>query len=91
MNTNDLESLIRTILIEQLTPTSASASSAIFASVDEAVNAAHNAFLRYQQSPMKTRSAIIRALREQLKAQLPSLSERGASETGMGTMACTFG
>ncbi|MGE4800624.1 aldehyde dehydrogenase family protein [Yersinia hibernica] len=90
MNTNDLESLIRTILTEQLTPAPASASSAIFASVDEAVNAAHRAFLRYQQSPMKTRSAIISAIREQLKPQLASLSERGASETGMGNKEDKF-
>ncbi|HDL6860851.1 TPA: aldehyde dehydrogenase EutE [Yersinia enterocolitica] len=90
MNTNDLESLIRTILTEQLTPVTAPASSAIFASVDEAINAAHSAFLRYQQSPMKTRSAIIRAIREQLKPQLVSLSERGASETGMGNKEDKF-
>ncbi|HDL7412835.1 TPA: propanediol utilization protein, partial [Yersinia enterocolitica] len=43
MNTNDLESLIRTILTEQLTPVTAPASCAIFASVDEAINAAHSA------------------------------------------------
>ncbi|HHL2711891.1 TPA: aldehyde dehydrogenase family protein [Yersinia enterocolitica] len=90
MNTNDLESLIRTILTEQLTQVTAPASSAIFASVDEAINAAHSAFLRYQQSPMKTRSAIIRAIREQLKSQLVSLSERGASETGMGNKEDKF-
>lgn len=90
MNTNELESLIRTILTEQLMPATASASNAIFASVDDAINAAHRAFLRYQQSPMKTRSAIISAIREQLKPQLLSLSERGASETGMGNKEDKF-
>ena len=39
---------------------------------------------------MKTRSAIIRAIREQLKSQLVSLSERGASETGMGNKEDKF-
>ncbi|MFZ1875146.1 MAG: aldehyde dehydrogenase family protein [Chania sp.] len=89
MNPTDLESLIRTILTEQLVPETAPAqrANAIFTTVDEAIGAAQRAFLRYQQSPMKTRSAIISALREQLKPHLPSLAERGAAETGMGNRA----
>lgn len=89
MNTTELESLIRTILTEQLVPETATnqRAIAIFDSVDEAVSAAHHAFLRFQQSPLKTRSAIISALREQLKPHLPVLAERGASETGMGNSA----
>ncbi|MBJ7221576.1 MULTISPECIES: aldehyde dehydrogenase family protein [unclassified Brenneria] len=86
MNTTELESLIRTILTEQLMPDAAPdhAACAIFAGVDEAINAAHGAFLRYQQSPLKTRSTIISALREQLQPHLATLSEEGARETGMG-------
>ncbi|WP_431222778.1 aldehyde dehydrogenase family protein [Serratia sp. L9] len=86
MNTTDLESLIRTILTEKLTSETAPAprAVAIFDRVDEAVNAAYQAFVRFQQSPLKTRSAMISALREQLKPLLPALAERGASETGMG-------
>ncbi|WP_337263762.1 MULTISPECIES: aldehyde dehydrogenase family protein [unclassified Serratia (in: enterobacteria)] len=89
MNPTDLESLIRTILTEQLVPEVAPAqhANAIFTTVDEAIGAAQRAFLRYQQSPMKTRSAIISALREQIKPHLPSLAERSAAETGMGNRA----
>ncbi|MDI8841618.1 LysR substrate-binding domain-containing protein, partial [Salmonella enterica subsp. enterica serovar Anatum] len=38
----------------------------IFQSVSEAIDAAHQAFLRYQQCPLKTRSAIISAMRQEL-------------------------
>lgn len=54
MNTSELETLIRTILSEQLAPTSADVKgNGLFQSVDEAINAAHQAFLRYQQCPLK--------------------------------------
>ncbi len=46
--------------------------------------AAHQAFLRYQQCPLKTRSAIISALRETLAPELATLAEESATETGMG-------
>ena len=69
MNTSELETLIRTILSEQLTPAQTPEQpqgKGIFQSVSEAIDAAHQAFLRYQQCPQKTRSAIISAMRQQL-------------------------
>ncbi|MCV5824345.1 aldehyde dehydrogenase family protein, partial [Escherichia coli] len=55
-----------------------------FQTVDEAVCAAHQAFLRFQQCPLKTRSAIISAIREELMPRLTELAEESAKETGMG-------
>ena len=52
--------------------------------VGSAIDAAHQAFLRYQQCPLKTRSAIISALRETLAPELATLAEESATETGMG-------
>ena len=72
MNNTELESLIRTILTEQLTPSAAEtpactgASVALFDDVDSAICAAHAAFLRYQEAPLKTRSAIIAAIRAEI-------------------------
>lgn len=52
MNTSELETLIRTILSEQLTTpaqtTAQPQGKGIFQSVSEAIDAAHQAFLRYQ-------------------------------------------
>lgn len=85
MNTTELETLIRTILSEQLAPAKTEIKgNGIFQSVGEAVDAAHRAFLRYQQSPLKTRSAIISAIREELAPQLATLAAESAAETGMG-------
>lgn len=85
MNTTELETLIRTILSEQLAPAKTEIKgNGIFQSVGEAVDAAHQAFLRYQQSPLKTRSAIISAIREELAPQLATLAAESAAETGMG-------
>lgn len=87
MNTSELETLISAILREKLAPASASPQAggqALFQSVDAAVNAAHQAFLRYQQCPLKTRSAIISAIRNELTPHLPALAAESASETGMG-------
>ena len=71
MNTSELETLIRNILSEQLAPAKAEVQgNGIFPSVGEAIDAAHQAFLRYQQCPLKTRSAIINALREELTPHL---------------------
>ncbi len=66
MNTAELETLIRTILSEKLAPTppAPQQEQGIFCDVGSAIDAAHQAFLRYQQCPLKTRSAIISALRE---------------------------
>lgn len=65
MNTAELETLIRTILSEKLAPTppAPQQEQGIFCDVGSAIDAAHQAFLRYQQCPLKTRSAIISALR----------------------------
>lgn len=91
MNTSELETLIRTILSEQLAPTSADVKgNGLFQSVDEAINAAHQAFLRYQQCPLKTRSAIISAIREELNSHLPMLAQESAVETGMGNKEDKF-
>lgn len=54
MNTSELEMLIRNILSEQLTPEKTQTKgNGIFQTVDEAIRAAHQAFLRYQQCPLK--------------------------------------
>ncbi|EGD6751521.1 GHMP kinase [Salmonella enterica] len=88
MNTSELETLIRTILSEQLTTPAQTPvqpqGKGIFQSVSEAIDAAHQAFLRYQQCPLKTRSAIISAMRQELTPLLATLAEESASETGMG-------
>ncbi len=88
MNTSELETLIRTILSEQLTTpaqtTAQPQGKGIFQSVSEAIDAAHQAFLRYQQCPLKTRSAIISAIRQELTPLLATLAEESANETGDG-------
>ncbi|MBZ2030056.1 CoA-acylating propionaldehyde dehydrogenase PduP [Klebsiella pneumoniae] len=86
MNTAELETLIRTILSEKLAPTppAPQQEQGIFCDVGSAIDAAHQAFLRYQQCPLKTRSAIISALRETLAPELATLAEESATETGMG-------
>ncbi|UXY12668.1 CoA-acylating propionaldehyde dehydrogenase PduP [Kosakonia sp. ML.JS2a] len=92
MNTSELETLIRTILSEQLEPTQAknSGDKGIFATPAQAIEAAHQAYLRYQQCPLKTRSAIISSLREELAPHLAQLAEESASETGMGNKEDKF-
>lgn len=91
MNTSELETLIRNILSEQLAPAKAEVQgNGIFPSVGEAIDAAHQAFLRYQQCPLKTRSAIINALREELTPHLASLAAESAAETGMGNKEDKF-
>lgn len=85
MNTTELETLIRTILSEQLTPTQEkkeSCTNGVFATPAEAIDAAHQAFLRYQQCPLKTRSAIIGGIRDELAPYLAELAEESATETG---------
>lgn len=47
-------------------------------------SAQHTRPLRFQQCPLKTRSAIISAIREELMPRLTELAEESASETGMG-------
>ncbi len=55
MNTAELETLIRTILSEKLAPTppAPQQEQGIFCDVGSAIDAAHQAFLRYQQCPRK--------------------------------------
>lgn len=93
MNSSDLETLIRTILSEQLAPVEENKESVVhgvFATPAEAIDAAHHAFLRYQQCPLKTRSAIISGIREELASHLASLAEESAIETGMGNKEDKF-
>ena len=91
MNTSELETLIRNILSEQLAPAKVEVKgNGIFPSVGEAIDAAHQAFLRYQQCPLKTRNAIINALREELTPHLASLAAESAAETGMGNKEDKF-
>ncbi|HHE3342943.1 TPA: CoA-acylating propionaldehyde dehydrogenase PduP, partial [Salmonella enterica] len=94
MNTSELETLIRTILSEQLITSAQTPAQpqgkGIFQSVSEAIDAAHQAFLRYQQCPLKTRSAIISAMRQELTPLLATLAEESANETGMGNKEDKF-
>ncbi|MFK3661161.1 CoA-acylating propionaldehyde dehydrogenase PduP [Scandinavium sp. NPDC088450] len=92
MNTQELETLIRAILREKIpaTETQPKTAQGIFTSVDEAINAAHQAFLRYQQCPLKTRSAIINTLRQELSPHLQALAEESMRETGMGNKEDKF-
>ncbi len=96
MNTTELETLIRSILTEQLqshddqpalTCGCTSDGVALFDTVDAAVKAAHAAFKRFQEAPLKTRSSIVTAIRAGLADCLPELSEAAALETGMGNAA----
>lgn len=83
MNNSELETLIRNILREQLVPaTPRTQRNAIFQTVDEAVCAAHQAFLRFQQCPLKTRSAIISAIREELMPRLPNWQKKAPKKRG---------
>jgi propionaldehyde dehydrogenase len=93
MNSSDLETLIRTILSEQLAPVEEkkeNTAHGVFATPAQAIDAAHQAFLRYQQCPLKTRSAIISGIREELASHLASLAEESAVETGMGNKEDKF-
>ena len=83
MNNSELETLIRNILREQLVPaTPRMQRNAIFQTVDEAVCAAHQAFLRFQQCPLKTRSAIISAIREELMPRLTNWQKKAPKKRG---------
>lgn len=83
MNTTELETIIRNILREQMMPTASQTQrNGIFQTVDDAVCAAHQAFLRFQQCPLKTRSAIINAIREELSPALPNWQKRALSKRG---------
>ncbi|MDW6005174.1 aldehyde dehydrogenase family protein [Vibrio mangrovi] len=94
MNNTELETLIRTILTEKLenqTETTTAPVSpnqvAIFADVDSAIKAAHDAYHRYHELPLKCRSAILDTLRRELDQDIAYLAEEGVRETGMGNVA----
>ncbi|VTM58985.1 coA-acylating propionaldehyde dehydrogenase [Klebsiella pneumoniae] len=86
MNTAELETLIRTILSEKLAPTppAPQQEQGIFCDVGSAIDAAHQAFLRYQQCPLKNPQRHYQRLRETLAPELATLAEESATETGMG-------
>lgn len=94
MNNTELESLVRSVVTQCLNSNNNHSidkkPTAIFDTVDSAIEAAHTAFLRYQQCPLKTRSAIVSAIRDQLRPHLASLAERSANETGMGNKEDKF-
>ncbi|GHK56893.1 aldehyde dehydrogenase [Klebsiella pneumoniae] len=85
MNTAELETLIRTILSEKLAPTppAPQQEQGIFCDVGSAIDAAHQAFLRYQQCPLKP-AAPLSAPCGDAGPELATLAEESATETGMG-------
>lgn len=88
MNNEELGTLIRAIISEKLEPARRdNATSALFDEVSQAVGAAHKAFLAYQQCPLKTRNAVVAAIRRDVAPLVPALAERAAAETGMGNSA----
>ncbi len=94
MNQNELEKVIRTIVTERLTMSPQADAGTdehcdncgIFADVDAAISAAKQAYMRYRQAPLKSRSAIIDKLRCELAADIPEISRQSVAETGMGNV-----
>ncbi len=82
MNNSELETLIRNISATTHPRFTTNAKKRYFQTVDEAVCATPG-LLRFQQCPLKTRSAIISAIREELMPRLTELAEESAKETGM--------
>ncbi|MEI6858526.1 MAG: aldehyde dehydrogenase family protein [Shewanella sp.] len=91
MNTAELEVMVRKILVENLTSEVASPDQkvphALFDDVNSAVEAANAAYQRYFQSPLKTRKAIIAAIRKEVAPLIPKLSADTVAESGMGNTA----
>lgn len=89
MNTNELESMIRSILSEKLGQGTevSSGINALFADVDSAVKAADVAYRTYMQCSLQTRRDIIHKIRADLEPLIPEMAERAAQETGMGNAA----
>ena len=88
MNTSELETLIRTILSEQLT-TPAQTPIQPQGKEDFPVRQRGHrrrapGVLTLSAVPLKTRSAIISAIRQELTPLLTALAEESANETGMG-------
>ncbi|MGJ8868516.1 aldehyde dehydrogenase EutE, partial [Salmonella enterica subsp. enterica serovar Kentucky] len=94
MNSSELGTLSRTIHSAHLhTPALTPAQplgQGLFQSVSEALDAALQAFLLYQQCPLNTRSAIISAMRQVLTPLLATLAVESAYETEMGNKEDTF-
>ncbi|MDB1125262.1 aldehyde dehydrogenase family protein [Vibrio algarum] len=89
MDSNELESIVRNILSEKLAQNApvespAATENALFESVDSAIQAASSAFQRFHKSPLKTRSAIITAIRKELAPIIPKLAADAVAESGMG-------
>ncbi|WP_432452369.1 MULTISPECIES: aldehyde dehydrogenase family protein [unclassified Agarivorans] len=89
MDTMELENIVRSIISEKFAQAPSpesndSGSIALFDDVDCAIQATSQAYKRYQQCPLKTRSAIIDAFRKELAPLIPKLSADAAAETGMG-------
>ncbi|WP_413283535.1 aldehyde dehydrogenase family protein [Vibrio sp. MA40-2] len=91
MDNTELETIVRNILTEKLAATTAShvessssESYALFDDVDTAIMAATKAFKRFHQSPLKTRSAIITAIRKEIAPIIAKLSADAVAESGMG-------
>ncbi|WED28693.1 aldehyde dehydrogenase EutE [Vibrio sp. DW001] len=89
MDSNELENIVRNILTEKFaqsepveSPTAIE--NALFESVDSAIQAASAAFQRFHRSPLKTRSAIITAIRKELAPVIPKLAADAVAESGMG-------
>jgi len=89
MDNIELESIVRRILNEKLAQNTSNepdttVEHALFANVNEAIQAASTAFKRFHQSPLKTRSAIITALRKELAPVIPKLAADAVAESGIG-------
>lgn len=59
----------------------------VFDSIEDAIEAAHRAFLDLLDLPLATRSACIAAVRTHLLAHVDELAELAVRETGMGRVA----
>ena len=56
----------------------------VFGTLEEAVRAAHRAFERFQEYPLRQREEMLERIRERLLERVELLSELAASETGLG-------
>jgi len=89
MNNIELETMIRTILADNLNAAAVinDMQHAIFGRVDDAIAAAHSAYRRYMSQTLALRTKIISALRAELAPLISEMSERAVDETGMGNVA----
>ncbi len=59
----------------------------IYATIDEAVSAAHRAFLRYRRLGLEARKEIIASVRSSMLENAERLAEMACTETGLGRVA----